>query len=107
MKSYNEFVKSNELFEGFDVSQLSESQIIEAAGVYNKLNAALEEGGVEAVETKLAEGILGAIAGFIVGPAIGKVVANALGIQKGILYDMFTSRLVSAALGSAIQNNMK
>jgi hypothetical protein len=107
MKSYNEFLKANEIFEGIDVSELSQSQIIEAAQVYNKLNLVMQEGGEEAVEHELEEGLLGTIAGFVMGPAIGKVVAKALGIEKGILYDMFTSRLVSAALGSAIQNNMK
>lgn len=50
--------------------------------------------------------ILGGVAGFLVGPTIGKIIANALGIDKGILYDMFTSRLVSTALGSAIAKNM-
>lgn len=50
--------------------------------------------------------ILGGVAGFLVGPTIGKIIANALGIDKGILYDMFTSRLVSTALGSAIAKNL-
>jgi hypothetical protein len=50
--------------------------------------------------------ILGGVAGFLVGPTIGRIIANALGIEKGILYDMFTSRLVSTALGSAIAKNM-
>lgn len=46
--------------------------------------------------------LVGGAAGFIIGPTIGKVIAKALGIEKGILYDMFTSRLVSTALGAAI-----
>jgi hypothetical protein len=50
--------------------------------------------------------VLGGVAGFLVGPTIGKIIANALGIEKGILFDMFTSRLVSTALGSAIAKNM-
>lgn len=46
--------------------------------------------------------LVGGVAGFLVGPTIGKIVAKALGVEKGILYDMFTSRLVSAVLGTAI-----
>jgi len=46
--------------------------------------------------------LVGGVAGFIIGPTIGKVIARALGVHKGVLYDMFTSRLVSAALGAAI-----
>ena len=51
--------------------------------------------------------ILGGVAGFLVGPTIGRIIANALGIDKGVLYDMFTSRLVSTALGSAIGKHMQ
>lgn len=51
--------------------------------------------------------ILGGVAGFLVGPTLGKIIANALGVEKGVLYDMFTSRLVSTALGSAIGKHMQ
>ncbi len=50
--------------------------------------------------------LVGGVAGFIVGPSIGKVVANCLGIQQGIMYDFLTSRLVGAALGAAIGNSI-
>ena len=40
-----------------------------------------------------------------IGPSIGKVIAKALGIEKGILYDMFTSRVVGTALGVAISKS--
>jgi hypothetical protein len=46
--------------------------------------------------------LVGGAAGFLAGPMIGRIIAKALGIEKGILYDMFTSRLVSTALGAAI-----
>jgi hypothetical protein len=51
--------------------------------------------------------LVGGAAGFLVGPTIGRVIANALGIEKGVLFDMFTSRLVSAALGSAIAKSFE
>lgn len=50
--------------------------------------------------------LLGGAAGFLVGPSIGRIIARALGIEKGILYDMFNSRLVGAALGAAIAKAM-
>jgi hypothetical protein len=50
--------------------------------------------------------LVGGVAGFFVGPMIGKVIANALGVEKGILYDMFTSKLVGAALGMAVSKHL-
>lgn len=59
---------------------------------------------------KLDEGffgkLVGGAAGFLAGPMIGRIIAKALGIEKGVLYDMFTSRLVSTALGAAIGKAM-
>lgn len=56
--------------------------------------------------SKLDEGILGKLvggaAGALVGPALGKAIARALGIEKGILYDLLTSRLVTTAIGSSL-----
>ena len=50
--------------------------------------------------------LIGGVSGFLLGPTIGKIIANALGVEKGVLYDMFTSRLVNTALGSAIGKYM-
>lgn len=64
----------------------------------------------ESEEPKIDEGFLtklvGGAAGFIVGPTVGKIIARALGIEKGILYDMFTSKLVTTALGLAIAKSI-
>ena len=51
--------------------------------------------------------LVGGASGFLIGPTIGKVVANALGVEKGILFDLFTSRLVGIALGSAIAKSFE
>lgn len=70
-----------------------------------ELNSALDELGdvsVEDIDEGLLGKIVGGVSGFVVGPMLGKVVARALGLEKGILYDMLTSRLVTAALGVAI-----
>ena len=53
------------------------------------------------------EGILGSVfgglTGFALGKTLGKMIAKVLGIKEGsVMYDMLTSRLVGAALGSAI-----
>ncbi len=60
--------------------------------------------------SKLEEGIfskiIGGATGFIIGPWIGKIIAKCLGIEKGILYDLFTSRLFNASVGAAIGNNI-
>lgn len=62
------------------------------------------------IERAISEGffgrVMGAAAGFVVGPTIGRIIANALGVERGVLYDMFTSRVVSAALGVAISKSL-
>lgn len=60
------------------------------------------DGKIENVDEGWLAKVIGGVSGFIVGPAIGKIIAKVLGVEKGILYDMFTSRLVSTALGVAI-----
>tara|TARA_R110000772_G_scaffold57747_8_gene130761 strand:- start:57641 stop:58672 length:1032 start_codon:yes stop_codon:yes gene_type:complete len=54
----------------------------------------------------LNEGIfgraLGGIAGFALGPKIGKAIARVLGIEKGPLFNVLTSRIVSAALAQEL-----
>lgn len=105
MKTFNEAII--EVYEGIDISHLNESEVIELKKVYLELDEILAKDGIEAIEKKLSEGFLGGALGFIFGPAIGKIVANALGVEKGILFDMLTSRLVSSALGDAIQRNAK
>lgn len=43
--------------------------------------------------------VIGAAGGFTFGKKIGKVIANVLGIEKGALYDLLTSRVVATAMG--------
>lgn len=75
------------------------------------LDKAYSEGGADACKAiytdPVNEGLLGGVMGFLVGPSAGKIVARALGVEKGILYDLLTSRLVSAAIGHAIQKELK
>ena len=95
-------------------SDLSEEQYNEYRSFIDDLNAAFEKGGVDACneflqkcrDENMYEGFIGGLAGVLVGPSIGKIVARALGMEKGVLYDLITSRLVSAALGNAIQKEL-
>ncbi|MFM2010506.1 MAG: hypothetical protein RLZZ479_897 [Bacteroidota bacterium] len=105
MKSFKEF-RNPPKIEQIEIYELDEDQIIEVGNFEKKLNEIVDKEGIPGLEKAISEGIFGAALGYLVGPSIGRVVARALGIEKGILYDMFTSRLVSAALGNAIQNNM-
>lgn len=50
------------------------------------------------IDEGLIAGAIGALAGVSFGPAIGKAICNALGIGKGVLYDLMTSKLVNAAV---------
>lgn len=50
------------------------------------------------IDEGLIAGALGALAGISFGPAIGKALCNALGIGKGVLYDLMTSKLVNSAV---------
>jgi len=60
--------------------------------------------------SKLDEGIIsklvGGVTGFIAGPWIGKAISKALGIEKGILYDLLTSRLFNASVGAIIGDHI-
>lgn len=62
-------------------------------------------------ENNLEEGfigtVLGGIAGMTAGAAIMKAVCKTLGLEKGVLYDVLTSKMVCAAAGAAIGNNLK
>jgi hypothetical protein len=104
MKSFKEF-RNPPKIEKLEVYELDEEQLKEAEILEKKLYTIIEKDGIAGLEKAINEGFFGTALGFLIGPSIGKVIAKALGVEKGILYDMFTSRLVSAALGNAIQNN--
>jgi len=49
---------------------------------------------------------LGGVAGYALGPKVGKMIAKVLGIKKGPLYNVLTSRVVSAALAQELTKNL-
>lgn len=50
--------------------------------------------------------MLGGLAGVTAGAAIMKAVCKALGLEKGMIYDLLTSKLVCGIAGAAIANNL-
>ena len=48
--------------------------------------------------------MLGGLAGVTAGAAIMKAVCKALGLEKGMIYDLLTSKLVCGIAGAAIAN---
>lgn len=51
--------------------------------------------------------LLGGLTGFALGKRLGKIIAKALGIEKGILFDLLTSRIFSTMVGVAIGKRRK
>lgn len=100
---------SGRLFEGItSTSDLTDESLTRMhEEIKSKLSEELKK---DPQISKLEEGLfgklLGATAGFVVGPWITKAICHALGIQSGIVYDFLTSRLCTAAIGSAIGNNI-
>ena len=50
--------------------------------------------------------VLGGIGGFALGPKIGGIIAKVLGISKGPLFNVLTSRIVSAALAQELTKKL-
>lgn len=93
MKNLEEIINND--IEGQITEDLSYDDIIQ------KLQEAKEAG------TPIEEGVLGAIAGFVggaaLGPKIGNAICKALGIDpKGTLGSLMTSRLVTTAVATHI-----
>jgi hypothetical protein len=106
MKTFEEARNIPLLQESVDLQYLTESELAEAERIYKEIQEAVEIHGINGLDEGILGSIIGGAAGFLVGPTIGKIVANALGIDRGILYDMLTSRLVSTALGASIAKNI-
>ena len=50
------------------------------------------------IDEGIFAGIVGALTGATFGPKIGKALCEALGVTKGFLYDLLTSKLFTAAV---------
>jgi len=50
------------------------------------------------IDEGVLAGILGGGIGLALGPKVGQAICNVLNIQKGVLYDLLNSRLVTTAI---------
>ena len=92
-------IKNYEEYFGDDI-QLNESQeqmINEAA---ETIAEKIKNG--EEVDEGLFGSLVGGLTGATIGPAIGRAICKALGITSGLLYDLFNSRMFTAAVAAYI-----
>lgn len=116
MKEYIEFIQEKNssdniisiLNEGLKSTLTEEEELLidEKVELFVSEYLKKEKGLNDLSEELTNEGFLGSIfgglTGFALGSTIGKIVARTLGIEKGILYDVLTSKLVATSLGAAI-----
>ena len=78
---------------------LNEAQMIEVENSSEQIAEMIKNGEID-------EGVIGSIFGGLtgatIGPSIGKAICKALGIEKGLLYDLFTSRIFTTAISAYI-----
>lgn len=78
---------------------LNESQLIEVESASEQIAELIKKG-------KIDEGVIGSLIGGLtgvtIGPSIGKAICKALGIERGLLYDLLTSRIFTTAVASYI-----
>jgi uncharacterized membrane protein YeaQ/YmgE (transglycosylase-associated protein family) len=85
-----------------DVNQeviLNESQMIEVENVSEQIAEMIKKG---EVDEGVIGSLIGGLTGITIGPSIGKAICKALGVEKGLLYDLLTSRIFTTAVASYI-----
>lgn len=56
------------------------------------------------IDEGLFGSIIGGLTGATIGPALGKAICKALGINSGLLYNLFTSRVFTTMVATYIGN---
>lgn len=92
---------NNYLCESEDISQYTAEELKDAQKLFESVLRSIEENKGD-ISEGLFSGILGGITGAVAGPAIMKAVCSALGIEKGAIYDLLTSRLVITAIATKL-----
>ena len=84
-----------------DISQvvLNESQMMEVENASNQIAEMLKKG---EIDEGVIGSIVGGLAGVTLGPSIGRAICKALGVEKGLLYDLLTSRIFTTAVAAYI-----
>jgi hypothetical protein len=97
------YANSSKIFEAEEIlnAKPDPQQLYEAEKLYYMIVEKLEAG--EEMDEGFFGGLLGGTVGALAGPAIGKAICKVLGIdQNGTLGKLFTSRLVTTAMGIAL-----
>jgi uncharacterized protein YcfJ len=113
MKTFKDFLTENlestiEIQNLLNESELTEDQeiaidrVVDAIMVEHRDGKDLDQIIGEILNEGILGSILGGLTGFALGKALGRAIARVLGVEKGALYDLFTSRLVGAAIGAVI-----
>lgn len=105
MKTFNEHQNIvNYEFKVLNETEFTEFSLEERVVIDEQIKLIKESINNDSLDEGLLTNILGGIGGLIIGPTIGRVIAKALGIDKGVLYNLLTSKVVNAALGAAISD---
>lgn len=70
----------------------------------DEIAQAIKEG--QEIDEGFLATMLGGLAGITAGASIMKAVCKALGLEKGLIYNLLTSKLVCGVAGAAIANNI-
>ena len=85
--------------EEVDQFVLNESQMIEVENASEQIAELIKNG---EVDEGVIGSLIGGLTGVTIGPSIGKAICKALGIERGLLYDLLTSRIFTTAVASYI-----
>ena len=85
--------------EEVDQFVLNESQMIEVENTSEHIAELIKKG---EIDEGVIGSLIGGLTGATIGPSIGKAICKALGIEKGLLYDLLTSRSITTAVASYI-----
>lgn len=70
----------------------------------DEIAKAIKEG--QEIDEGIFATLLGGLAGVTAGATLMKALCKALGIEKGMLYDFLTSKVLCGVAGAAIANNL-
>lgn len=106
-KQNKELAEINEAYEMLEKIKVAlDAQKANLNECEEKKTVELTEEQAMEVFTKLAkgeqldEGLFGAAVGVTIGPKIGDIICRALGIEKGLLWDLFHSRIFTTTVGA-------
>ena len=85
--------------EEVDQLALNEAQMIEVENASQQIAELIKNG---EIDEGVIGSLIGGLTGVTIGPSIGRAICKALGIEKGLLFDLLTSRIFTTAVASYI-----